>query len=63
MEFTHSHDLVPAKITNMGSVLKLICNVELTDVSREKEMNDKLRCRNSNLEIMMPKQETAGTEL
>ena len=62
-EFTRSHDLIRVKTTNMGSMFKLTYNVELTDVTREKEMIDKLRCRNGNLEIAVSKQETAGTEL
>ena len=62
-EYTRSHDLVRVKTTNMGSMFKLTYNVELTDASREKEMIDKLRCRNGNLEIAVSKQETVGTEL
>ena len=62
-EFTRSHDLVRVKTTNMGSMFKLTYNVELMDATREKEMIDKLRCRNGNLEIAVSKQETAGTEL
>ena len=62
-EFTTSHDLVRVKSTNMGSMFKLTYNVTLRDVTREKEMIDKIRCRNGNLEIAVSKQETAGTEL
>ena len=62
-EFTRSHDLIRVKTTNMGSMFKLTYNVELADVAREKEMIDKIRCRNGNLEIAVSKQETAGTEL
>ncbi|MBQ4131228.1 MAG: DUF4956 domain-containing protein [Clostridia bacterium] len=62
-EFTTSHDLVRVKSTNMGSMFKLTYNVMLRDVTREKEMLDKIRCRNGNLEIAVSKQETVGTEL
>lgn len=62
-EFTTSHDLVRVKSTNMGSMFKLTYNVMLRDVTREKEMIDKIRCRNGNLEIAVSKQETIGTEL
>ena len=62
-EFTISHDLVRVKSTNMGSMFKLTYNVTLRDVTREKEMIDKIRCRNGNLEITVSKQETVGTEL
>ena len=61
--YTRSHDLIRVKTTNMGSMFKLTYNVELTDATREKEMIDKLRCRNGNLEIAVSKQETVGTEL
>ena len=62
-DYTRSHDLVRVKTTNMGSMFKLTYNVELTDATREKEMIDKLRCRNGNLEIMVSKQEAVGAEL
>ena len=62
-EFTISQDLVRVKSTNMGSMFKLTYNVMLRDISREKEMIDKIRCRNGNLEIVVSKQETVGTEL
>ena len=62
-EYTVSHDLLRVKSTNMGSMFKLTYNVMLRDVTREKEMIDKIRCRNGNLEITVSKQETVGTEL
>jgi hypothetical protein len=62
-EYTISHDLARVKSTNMGSMFKLTYNVVLRDASREKEMIDKIRCRNGNLEITVSKQETSVTEL
>ena len=62
-EFTTSYDLVRVKSTNMGSMFRLTYNVMLRDITREKEMIDKIRCRNGNLEITVSKQETGGTEL
>lgn len=62
-EYTVSHDLVHVKSTNMGSMFKLTYNVTLRDVSREKGMIDKIRCRNGNLEITVSKQETTVMEL
>ena len=62
-EYTRSHDLIRVKTTNMGSMFKLTYNVELRDATKEKEMIDKMRCRNGNLEIAVSKQETVGTEL
>ena len=62
-EYTKKNELIKVKTTNMGSMFKLTYNVELADATREKEMIDKLRCRNGNLEIAVSKQETVGTEL
>jgi uncharacterized membrane protein YhiD involved in acid resistance len=62
-EFTTAHDLACVKSTNMGSMFKLTYNVILHDVTREKEMIDKIRCRNGNLEITVSNQVTVGTEL
>lgn len=62
-EYTLLHDLARVKSTNMGSMFKLTYNVVLRDVSREKEMIDKIRCRNGNLEITVSKQDTTVTEL
>ncbi len=62
-EYTHSHDLVRVKTTNMGSLFKLTYNVTLKDASKEKEMIDKFRCRNGNLEITVSRQDTAVSEL
>lgn len=62
-EYTVTHDLVRVKSTNMGSMFKLTYNVTLRDVTKEKEMIDKIRCRNGNLEITVSKQETTVTEL
>ena len=62
-EFTVSHSLVRVKSTNMGSMFKLTYNVILRDDTREKEMIDKIRCRNGNLEIVVSSQETVSAEL
>ena len=61
--YTTSFDLVRVKSTNMGSMFKLTYNVMLRDAVKEKDMIDKLRCRNGNLEITVSKQETAVSEL
>ena len=62
-EYTVSHELIRVKSTNMGSMFKLTYNVVLQNVMKEKEMIDKFRCRNGNLEITVSKQETMVTEL
>ena len=62
-EYTVSHELVLVKSTDMGSLFRLKYDVTLRDPSKEKEMIDKLRCRNGNLEIAVSKQETIRAEL
>lgn len=62
-EYAAECDIVNVKTTNMGSLFKLTYNLKLKDSGKEKEMIDKLRCRNGNLEISVSKQETAISEL
>ena len=62
-EYTRSCELIRVKTTNMGSLFRLTYNVELKPQANEKELIDKIRCRNGNLEITVSKQETASTEL
>ncbi len=62
-EYTSQFDLSRVKTTNMGSLFKLTYNIALKDCKKEKEMLDKIRCRNGNLEITVSKQETTVTEL
>lgn len=59
-EYTTSNDLVQVKTTNMGSMFRLTYNIALRDVTKEKEMIDKIRCRNGNLEITVSKQKTTS---
>ncbi len=61
--YTTSYELVTVKTTNMGSMFRLSYNLILRDVTLEKEMIDKIRCRNGNLEITISRQETSSTEL
>ena len=62
-EYTAACELVRVKTTNMGSMFRLTYDITLRDAAREKEMIDKLRCRNGNLEISVSKQETTVAEL
>ncbi len=62
-EYTSKFELSRVKTTNMGSLFKLTYNITLKDYKKEKEMLDKIRCRNGNLEITVSKQETTVTEL
>ncbi len=61
--YASSYELVRVKTSNMGSLFRLTYNLTLRDVSKEKEMIDKLRCRNGNLEITVSRQETSPAEL
>ena len=56
-------ELVQVKTTNMGSLFRLTYNLTLKTASKEKELIDKLRCRNGNLEISISAQETMIGEL
>ncbi len=63
LEYTADHELVQVKTTNMGSLFRLTYNITVRDTITEKELIDKLRVRNGNLEITVSSQETAITEL
>ncbi len=56
-------ELTQVKTSNMGSLYKLTYRIDLSDVSLEKEMIDKIRCRNGNLEISVSRPETQTNEL
>lgn len=62
-KYTSSHELVQVKTTNMGSLFRLTYELVLSSAEVEKELIDKLRCRNGNLEISVSRRETNGYEL
>ena len=62
-EYTSSCELMQVKTTNMGSMFRLTYDIVLKDSAREKELIDKIRCRNGNLEINVSRQATIATEL
>lgn len=62
-EYASEHELVHVKTTNMGSMYRLSYQITLRDPGKEKEMIDKIRCRNGNLEISVSRQATAVAEL
>ncbi|HJA47818.1 MAG TPA: DUF4956 domain-containing protein [Candidatus Agathobaculum intestinipullorum] len=62
-EYTSSCELTQVRTTNMGSLFRLTYNITLRSADREKELIDKLRCRNGNLEITVSKQENTVGEL
>lgn len=61
--YTSSHELIQVKTTNMGSLFRLTYNLVLCSAEAEKELIDKLRCRNGNLEISVSRRETTVCEL
>ena len=62
-EYTKKSELIKVKTTNMGSMFRLTYNATLKDATKEKEMIDRIRERNGNLEIMVSKQENRTAEL
>ncbi len=62
-EYTSEHELAQVKTTNMGSLFRLTYNVTFKEIGKEKELIDRLRVRNGNLEITISNQETKVTEL
>lgn len=62
-EYTTSCELVAIKSTNMGSMFSLKYNVTLKDEGKQKELIDKIRVRNGNLEVAILRQDTAGSSL
>lgn len=62
-EYASDYELVQVKTTNMGSMFRLTYNLTLRQTDCEKELIDKLRCRNGNLEINVCRQETVLGEL
>lgn len=61
--YTSNFELVKVKTINMGSMFRLTYDIVLKEPLREKEMIDKLRLRNGNLEITVSKQSTQNFEL
>ncbi len=62
-KYASEYEVVQVKTTNMGSLFRLTYNLTLRSADKEKELIDKLRCRNGNLEITVSKQETVAGEL
>ena len=57
-EYCSKSTLVLAKTVSMGTLYELRYEVSLKDISKEKEMIDKIRCRNGNLTVscgLLPK--------
>ncbi len=62
-EYTREYELIQVKTTNMGSLFRLTYRITLKEGGMEKEMIDRLRVRNGNLEITVSVQENTVAEL
>lgn len=62
-KYTTEHELMQVKTTNMGSLFKLTYRMVFKDPAQEKELLDRLRCRNGNLEVSISHHETESVEL
>ena len=62
-KYTSRYENISVKTTNMGSLFRLTYNLVLNGNEAEKELIDKLRCRNGNLEISISCKETVNCEL
>lgn len=51
-EYTNKSVLSRVKTTNMGSLYELTYSIVIKNSAKEKEMIDKIRCRNGNLNIV-----------
>lgn len=61
--YTRRAELLRVKTTNMGSLYELRYRILLKDDSTEKQLLDKLRCRNGNLTILCGRVATSKEEL
>ena len=52
-KYTVNTDLVRVRTTNMGTLYELTYKLKLKDNNLEKEFIDELRCRNSNLDVIL----------
>jgi len=52
-EMLNSWTLTSSKTFNMGTMYRLSYDVVLKDPSKDKEMMDRIRCRNGNLEVSL----------
>lgn len=62
-QYTQDAVLEQVKLTNLGSLYELRYRIRMKDPTQEKEMLDKIRVRNGNLNITCGQVATASTEL
>ena len=61
--YTKEANLMQVKTANMGSMFKLTYDITLSNVSKEKEFIDSLRCRNGNLEVVCSRGDLYNNDL
>ena len=57
-DYTISHELISVRSANMGSMYKLKYRVTMKDLAKQKELIDKVRVRNGNLEVAVMREDT-----
>lgn len=62
-EFTKKSELINVKTTNMGSMFELKYRIILKADTNEKNMIDKIRCKNGNLTVMCSQEITTNDAL
>lgn len=62
-EYFERYELVRVKTVDLGSLFRLTYEVVLSDGAHEKEMIDRLRTKNGNLEISLARCDTSAAEL
>ena len=62
-DYTRSSELVEVKSANMGSMFRLTYRVVMKDPSQQRELIDKIRVRNGNLEVAVLREDTVRSGL
>jgi hypothetical protein len=62
-EYTHKTNLERVRTVNLGSLYELQYTIELKDIKKEKDLLDKIRQRNCNLDIVCGNLVTSRNEL
>ena len=62
-KYTDAHRLIKMRTTNMGSLYKLVYDIELKNPAAAQSFIDELRCRNGNLEILISEKMEGADEL
>lgn len=62
-EYAASYELTSVRSVNMGSMFRLTYRATIRDLSRQKELIDRIRVRNGNLEVAVLREETDSNGL